>query len=133
MLKIFFASFIGIVFFAGCKKEHTTNCTGCHLIGTYPGTFRQTAGCYACSPYLDSMFAGSFLVDTLHTDSIIITRSYDNYQWRFSFADSSVYSRWACCTVGESFTFTSTDSLKYFYNNGGSGGYFREEFTGKRE
>lgn len=128
----FFVLFAAIAFVTGCKKENTATCSGCHLIGTYAGAFRQTAGCYACTPYLDSVFTGNFTVDTLHNDSIVITRSYDNYQWRFAYTDSSVYSRWACCTVGESFTWTQTDSLIYFYNNGGSGGYFREEFAGKR-
>ena len=126
--------FIAMILLAqACKKDssHTT-CKACNAIGNYAGIFHQTAGCYACVPYLDSTFTGNFVVDTLHFDSIIITRSYDNYQWRFSYNDTGSYSRWACCTVGESFTFVQPDSLIYYYNNGGSGGYFREEFSGKR-
>lgn len=118
-----------------CKKENTqqVQCTHCHLAGTYNGSFNQEAACYTCVPYLDTVFTGSFTVDTLAGDSILITRLYDNYSWRFAANDSNEYSRGGCCTVTESFEFKQPDSLRFYYNNGGSGGYFREMFEGKKQ
>lgn len=127
-------SLICCTLFQACKKDSTsnTNCNACNIIGTYSGSFHQTAGCYACIPYLDSTFSGLFTVDTLNTDSIVITRSYDNYRWIFAYADSGYYSQSGCCTVIQSFDLRKLDSLTFYYNNGGSGGYFREEFYGKK-
>ncbi len=122
-----------VLLLQACKKEtQQTTCDACYLRGTYMGSFHQVAGCYGCMPYLDSIFTGSFIVDTLHNDSIVIKRVYDNYEWKFEYNDSAQFSRWGCCTVGESFEFKSPDSLRFYYNNGGSGGYFREEFFGKK-
>jgi hypothetical protein len=117
----------------GCKKDViSVNCERCKWVGTYSGTFHDVAGCYGCVPYIDSTYNGNFVVDTLSNDSIIIIRTYDNYEWRFAYTDTGKYSRWGCCTVGESFEFILPDTLTYFYNNGGSGGYFRQEFTGNK-
>jgi len=133
-MRVFLITLSLVMMLAACKKDDSqnTDCNGCDLIGTYNGVFHQTAGCYGCMPYLDSVFSGSFIVDTITADSIVFKRSYDNYERIFAYNDTGFYSRWGCCTVSESFTFAQPDSLKYFYNNGGSGGYFREEFYGKR-
>jgi len=118
---------------SACKKEsgnHTT-CKACALIGNYTGNFHDVAGCYGCIPYLDSTYSGSFLVDTIHQDSILITRSYDNYEWHFLYNDTAAFSQGQPFT-GVTFTFKNGDSLFFFYNMGGSGGYFRQEFSGTK-
>lgn len=116
--------------FYSCKKDK--NSVTYKWQGTYSGNFHRVAGCYACVPYLDSTFAGLFTVHLLPTDSILVTRLYDNYRWLFLANDGNEYSRWGCCTVGESFSFREPDSLIFYYNNGGSGGYMRETFEGKK-
>ncbi len=135
MKKIFLLVSLFALGITACKKQLTTDsvvCERCKVIGVYSGTFHDVAGCYSCIPYLDTTYSGNFVVDTLPFDSIKITRNYDNYVWRFAYNDTGKYSRWGCCTVGESLEFKLPDSLTYFYNNGGSGGYFREEFKGKK-
>ncbi len=127
------AAILTITLITSCKKDiKQTPCEACSLIGTYLGTFHDVGGCYGCIPYTDTTFTGSFTVDTLHNDSIIVTRNFDSYERRFAYNDTS-YSRNICCVVSESFTFKQGDSLIYFYNNGGSGGCFREEFWGKKQ
>ncbi len=116
--------------FFSCKKD--VNNPDDKWVGTYLGNFHQVAGCYGCVPYLDSIFTGLFYVQMLQTDTIEIKRLYDSYVWHFAVNDSNEYSRWGCCTVGESFSFHEPDSLIFYYSNGGSGGYFRETFEGKK-
>ncbi len=124
---------IVLMFVYGCKKESVhSNCESCKWIGSYSGIFHDVAGCYGCTTYLDTIYNGSFFLDTLSNDSIQIIRSYDNYEWRFQYNDSSRYSRWGCCTVGESFELILPDTMNYYYNNGGSGGYYRQEFIGNK-
>lgn len=123
-----------ITLLCSCKKDsdNQPNCNTCPVRGTYVGQFHSTAGCYGCIPYLDTIFTGTFTVDTLGLDSIRITRNYDGQQWRLLYNDTGVYERFWCCTGTEVFTFRQPDSLLFFHNNGGSGGYFRQEFNGKR-
>jgi len=116
-----------VVGFQSCRKDETWPTKT--VAGTYEGEFHAVAGCYACIPYLDSTYAGNFLVEAFDKDSIKLIRSYDKYNWTFPFSADGNYSRSACCTMGESFTFTSSDSLNYFYNMGGSGGYYRITFN----
>ena len=118
-----------------CNKDaaHQLNCESCPLRGTYVGQFHSTSGCYGCIPYLDTMYYGSFTVDTLGTDSIRIIRNYDGQLWTLQYNDTGTYERVWCCTGIESFTFKQPDSLLFFHNNGGSGGYFRQTFAGVRQ
>ena len=131
----FFTIFILLFFLNSCKKENSQSvaCLGCNYTGAYQGNFHSVAACYGCPPYLDTMFSGLFSVDTIGVDSIVINRDYDSYSWRWAVNDSGEYSRWGCCTVGESFAFRQPDTLTYFYNNGGSGGYFNQTFAGKKQ
>lgn len=129
VLATILSALISFTFYS-CKKDK--NSIASKWEGTYSGNFHQVAGCYTCVPYLDSTFAGLFSVRLLQTDSIAITRLYDNYSWHFVVNDSNEYYRWWCCTVGESFTFREPDSLIFCYNNGGGGGYMRETFEGKK-
>jgi len=101
MTKRIFVIGLLIAAMQSCKKEEpeNTRCNACDLRGTYSGMFHQTAGCYGCTPYLDSIFAGNFTADTIHGDSIIIIRAYDNYEWKFAYNDTGNYSRWGCFTV----------------------------------
>lgn len=136
MKKLFLLISLFVISLTACKKQTTTDsivCERCKVIGIYTGTFHDVAGCYGCVPYLDTTYSGNFVVDTIPLDSIKITRSYDSYEWRFAYNDTGKYSRWACCTVGESVEFNWPDSLIYFYNNGGGGGYLRKEFFGKKQ
>lgn len=127
------ALILTITLITSCKKDNTQSpCEACSLIGTYLGTFHDVGGCYGCIPYTDTTFTGSFTVDTLHNDSIIITRNFDSYERRFAYNDTS-YSGSICCAIVESFTFEQGDTLRYFYSLGGSGGYSREEFWGKKQ
>lgn len=132
MKRFLLASFL-LCMISACKKEKHDTCKGCVYEGTYTGTIHDVAACYACVPYLDTVYQGSFSVTIIPGDSIKIVRSTDQYEWTFLLNDSAMYMRYACCTVGESFKFYSTDSLNYFYNNGGGGGYFKQEFSGVKQ
>ncbi len=122
-----------LLLFAACKKDsgNNTSCNACALIGNYTGQFHDVAGCYSCIPYQDTTYLGGFTVDTIHSDSILIIRSYDNYEWYFLFSDTGIFSQGQMYS-GMTFTFTNGDSFYFFYNNGGSGGYFRQEFAGAK-
>lgn len=123
-----------LFFINSCQKaEQSGSCKPCSVTGVYAGTFHQTAACYGCVPYIDTIFAGTFVVDTFATDSLRVIRSFDGYEWRVAYNDSGIYYRWACCTTGESLRFSTSDSLYYFYNNGGSGGYWKIEFSGTKQ
>jgi len=101
------------------------------VIGVYNGTFHDMSGCYGCTPYIDTTYPGYFLVDTFLNDSIIILRSFDNYSWKFKYYSTGNYSR-GVQNTGVSFYFKDQDSLHFYYNYGGSGGYSNEEFFGKK-
>ena len=134
-MKKFFAVIFLLAFIVfGCKKQSSSinECNGCKLIGIYTGMFHDEAGCYACVPYLDTTYNGFFSVDTIGGDSLFIIRSYDSYSWRYSMNDSNYYTRHFNLNGMEDFEFISTDSIKYYLNNGGSGGYFRQTFSGKK-
>jgi hypothetical protein len=113
-----------------CDKD--SQCQSCEIFGKYYGDFHDVAGCYGCIPYRDTIYRGNFLVEPLTNDSIKITRSYDEYTWRFPASTSNKYQQNSGSAWGESFDFNSSDSLAYFYNRGGSGGYFRITFEGKK-
>ena len=97
--------------------------------GRYLGTFHDVAACFGCVPSRDTMYSGSFEVTYIQDDSINISRSHDNYQWKFALSSDSVYTlsgyKWA-----EIFTFKSNNTLHYYYNRSGSGGYFNTTFEG---
>ncbi len=111
-----------------CEKEES--CQSCKFIGQYSGTFHDVAACYGCIPFRDTMFSGTFLVQSPHGDSISILRLYDKYEWKFAVQENGLYSRGAGTPWRESFTFNSQDSLQYFSNISGGGGYFRLTFKG---
>ncbi len=122
---------VGVLGMGGCKKN-ATDCDACRWTGSYNGVFHRVAACYGCVPYLDSTFSGSFLVSSMGNDSVLITRVYDEYTWTFKLSDNGKYAQSGGLNSGFSFTFTETDSLYFFQNFGGGGGYFRETFQGKK-
>ena len=124
-----------LCFVAACRKDTTlaVTCYSCRLTGNYTRQFHDIAGCNGCLPYVDSVYNGAFTVDTLVGDSLLITRLYDNYTWRFEANDSDYYYRHFNLNSTESFTFRYPDSLFFFYNIGDSGEYSRQEFTGTKQ
>jgi hypothetical protein len=122
--------FLAVANVWSCGKEE--KCQPCTLSGVYTGVFHDVAGCYGCVPFRDTMFSGSFVVESTTHDSVRITRSHDKYEWKFAFSELGKYSVAGNIPLIEEFTFKSGDSLSYFYNRGGSGGYFRTTFEGKR-
>lgn len=72
------------------------------------------------------------MVSTFDDDSIRIVRSHDLYEWKFAFSASDKYSINSSGPKAEDFTFSTGDSLSYFSYLGGSGGYFKTTFEGKR-
>ncbi len=113
-----------------CSKEEP--CQTCSLAGVYSGVFHDIAACYGCVPFRDTVFTGSFVVTSTDHDSLKIVRSHDKYEWKFAFSSDKKYRINSNGSLWEEFTFKSADSLSYFYNLGGSGGYFRSTFEGKR-
>lgn len=119
---------------AACKKETPVDvqCPACPLIGNYTGQFHQIGGPYGAQPPTDTVYTGVIAVDTLPGDSIAITVSVVNTITHWAYTDTGYYYRHFNLNDSESFTFSNNDSLYFFRNLGGSGGYFRTEFAGKK-
>ncbi len=115
-----------------CTKDESKCNKNCKWEGQYKGTFHDVAACFGCIPFRDTTFTGSFLIKSLEQDSILIIRSFDQYEWRLPFSENGIFSLNAGPSWGESFTFIREDSLKYYSNRSGSGGYFRTTFEGAK-
>ncbi len=115
---------------AACAKQQTEICKPCTYAGRYEGTYHNLAGCYSCVPTTDTTFGGIFFVDTLAGDSLQFINESSGQEWRFAYNDSGAYKLSGCCTYIVELEFKAPDSLIFYYNNGGSGGYFRQQFWG---